>query len=74
MSLRAQFTVNADIPTKLVTLHRSYCKYGQLQDKEQRDGGWEEFRSRSEALNRMISWTRERYLKPHYCLQCNPMD
>ena len=74
MTTLSQFTVNADMPTKLVTLHRSSCKEGQVQDKEQRYGGWEEFTSRSEALNRMTSWTRERYLRPHYCSHCNPMD
>ena len=68
------YSVNADIPTRLVILHSAFCKDGQPKEKLQREGDWREFETRSAALNWMISWNATSNLKLHFCHNCNPMD
>ena len=68
------FSVNADVPSQLVTMHSVFCKEGQPRDKRQSDGGWKEFESRSAALNWLISWSATNHLKLQFCQSCDPMD
>ncbi len=70
----ALYSVNADVPTSQVILHRSYCPHGSPEDKMERDGGWREFQSRSAALNWMNSWHTTSRLNIHFCHYCTPLD